>query len=112
MKSNPVVFASVLLLSMSLFAQKDQIKAAEKALKNGNAVEAVSILNQAEPSITAAPDAEKAQYFFVKGNAFLDLATKKMEIAKNFSGAAKAYQQVLAIEKASGKSKFKTQRNH
>lgn len=106
MKSNPVVFASALLLSMSLFAQKDQIKAAEKALKNGNAVEAVSILNQAEPSITAATDAEKAQYFFVKGNACLDLATKKMETAKNLSSAAKAYQQVLAVEKASGKSKY------
>jgi len=106
MKSNPIVIASALLLSMSLFAQKDQIKAAEKALKNGNAVEAVSILNQAEPSITAATDAEKAQYFFVKGNACLDLATKKMETAKNLSSAAKAYQQVLAVEKASGKSKY------
>jgi Flp pilus assembly protein TadD len=109
MKSKYVLLASALLISVSNFAQKDQIKAAEKAMKNGNSAEAISELNQAESLITSATDGEKAQYYFVKGNAYLDMATKKMEVAKNLSGAAKAYQQVLSIEKASGKSKYTSQ---
>jgi hypothetical protein len=106
MKSKYVILASALLISVSNFAQKDQIKAAEKALKNGNAAEAVATLTQAESTIGAATDAEKAQYYFVKGNALADLANKKVEVAKNLIEAGKAYQQVLAIEKVSGKSKY------
>ncbi len=106
MKSKYVILASALLISVSNFAQKDQIKTAEKALKNGNAAEAVATLTQAESTIGAATDAEKAQYYFVKGNALADLANKKVEAAKNLSGAAKAYQEVLNVEKTSGKSKY------
>ena len=106
MKSKYVILASAVLISVSTFAQKDQIKAAEKALKNGNAAEAVAVLNQAESVIANATPAEKAQYYYVKGNAFLDLANKKMEVAKNLPAAAKAYQEVVAVEKASGKSKY------
>lgn len=109
MKSKYVVLAAALLVSMSNFAQKDQIKAAEKALKNGNSAEAVSVLTQAESSIGSAEAPEKAQFYFVKGNAHLDLSTKKMDLAKNLSAAAKAYQEVLSIEKASGKSKYTSQ---
>ena len=106
MKSKYVILASALLISVSSFAQKDQIKAAEKALKNGNTAEALATLKQAEATIGAATEAEKAQYYFVKGNSHADLANKKMEMTKNNVEAGKAYQQVLAIEKASGKSKY------
>lgn len=106
MKSKYVLLASALLVSVSNFAQKDQIKAAEKSLKNGNSAEAVATLKQAESTIGAATDAEKAQYYFVKGNAHADLANKKMDAGKNFPEAAKAYQEVLNVEKASGKSKY------
>jgi tetratricopeptide (TPR) repeat protein len=97
------------LISVATFAQKDQIKAAEKALKGGNAQEAVTILQEAESLSATAPDNEKSQYFFVKGNAYLDLANKKVEEGKNLSLAAKAYQDLLAVEKASGKDKYSAQ---
>ena len=106
MKSKYVILASTLLISVATFAQKDQIKAAEKALKAGNTQEAVTILQSAESLITNAVDTEKAQYFFVKGNALLELANKKVEEGKNLSLAAKAYQELLAVEKTSGKAKF------
>ena len=109
MKSKYAILASVFLISVASFAQKDQIKAAEKALKGGNSLEAVSILQGAESLIPNATDAEKAQYFFVKGNALLDLANKKVEEGKNLSLAAKAYQDLLAVEKASGKDKYSSQ---
>ena len=109
MKSKYAILASAFLISVASFAQKDQIKAAEKALKGGNSSEAVSILQGAESLIPNATDAEKAQYFFVKGNALLDLANKKVEEGKNLSLAAKAYQDLLAVEKASGKDKYSSQ---
>ena len=106
MKSKYVILASALLISVSNFAQKDQIKAAEKSMKSGNAAEAIATLKQAESTIGSATEAEKAQYYFVQGNAYADLANKKVEAAKNLSAAAKAYQQVMAVEKSSGKSKY------
>lgn len=109
MKSKYVILASALLISVGTFAQKDQIKAAEKALKGGNSAEAKTILQQAESVIGGATAAEKAQYNFVMGNALYDLASKNIEVSKNQLDAAKAYQEVIAIEKSSGKSKFSDQ---
>ena len=109
MKSKYVLLASALLISVATFAQKDQIKAAEKALKAGNAQEAITILQGAEAASAAAPDAEKAQFQFVKANAHLALATKNENTDTNLSAAAKAYQEVLSIEKTSGKAKFSAQ---
>ena len=109
MKSKYVLLASALLISVTTFAQKDQIKAAEKALKAGNAQEAITILQGAEAASAAAPDAEKAQFQFVKANAHLALATKNENTDANLSAAAKAYQEVLSIEKTSGKAKFSAQ---
>ena len=108
MKSKYVILASVLLISVATFAQKDQIKAAEKALKGGNSQEAATILLGTESLIANATDAEKAQFFFVKGNALLDLAKKNVETGSNLSLAAKAYQDLIAVEKASGKIKYST----
>lgn len=109
MKSKYVLLASAFVLSMNTQAQKDQIKAAEKALKNGNAAEALISLSQAEPLLSAATEAEKAQYHFVKGNAALDLANKNVDAVANLTLAANSYKQVVAIEKASGKSKYTEQ---
>ncbi len=109
MKSKYVLLASTLLISVATFAQKDQIKAAEKALKAGNAQEAITILQGVEMASATAPDAEKAQFHFVKANAHLALATKNEDTDANLSAAAKAYQEVLSIEKTSGKAKFSAQ---
>jgi tetratricopeptide (TPR) repeat protein len=56
-----------------------------------------------------ATDAEKAQYYFVKGNTLVDLATKNIEVSKNQLDAAKAYQELIAVEKISGKAKYTSQ---
>jgi tetratricopeptide (TPR) repeat protein len=109
MKSKYVILASALLISVIAFAQKDQVKAAEKALKNGNAQEAVTILNGAESLISNAADPEKAYFFFVNGNAHLELANKKVDEGKNLTLAAKSFQDLLAVEKTSGKDKYSAQ---
>ena len=109
MKSKYVLLASALLVSVATFAQKDQIKAAEKAMKGGKSQEAATILMEAESLINNASDAEKAQFYFIKGNALLDLANKKVDADKNLSMAAKAYQDLMDVEKTSGKVKFTPQ---
>jgi len=109
MKSKYVILASALLISVIAFAQKDQIKAAEKALKGGNPQEAITILDGAQSLIPNAVDAEKAHFYFVNGNAHLELANKKVEEGKNLTLAAKSFQDLLAVEKASGKDKYSAQ---
>jgi tetratricopeptide (TPR) repeat protein len=109
MKSRYVIIASALFLSVAGIAQKNEIKAAEKALKAGDSNEAITILTAAEYLTVNAPDAEKAQFLFVKGNAHLDLANKNVETDKNLSLAAKAYQELMEAEKTSGKVKYSTQ---
>ena len=109
MKSRYVIIASALFLSVASFAQKNEIKAAEKAIKSGKADEAITILAGVEYTIVNAADADKAQYYFVKGNAYLDLANKNVETDKNLILAAKAYQELVVTEKASEKIKYSTQ---
>ncbi|WP_163406957.1 tetratricopeptide repeat protein [Flavobacterium ajazii] len=109
MKSKYVILASALLISVATFAQKDQIKNAEKALKGGDAQGALAQLKDAENLIVNAKDTEQAQYYFIQGNAYLDLANKKVEEGKNLSLAAESYKKLIDIEKASGKQKFSTQ---
>ena len=109
MNSKYVILASTLLISVATFAQKDQIKAAEKALKSGKSQEAVALLAEAQSLIASAPDTEKAQFYFVKGNTLLDLANKSIDADTNLSQAAVAYQDLIAVEKAAGKLKFTTQ---
>ena len=104
MKSKYVTLVSALLISVVTFAQKDQFKAAEKAQKGGNSQEVLTILQGAESLLTT--DADKAQFFYMKGNALFDLANKKVEEGKNLSLAAKAYQELLVVEKTSGKPKY------
>lgn len=109
MKSKYVILASALLISVIAFAQKDQIKAAEKVLKSGNSADALAVLKQAESLISSATDAEKAQYFFVKGNILNDLASKNGDYLNDQIQAAKSYNELISIEKASGKSKYTEQ---
>ena len=109
MKSKYVILASALLISVATFAQKDQIKGAEKALKGGDAQGAITILKDAENLIVNAKDVEQAQYYSVQGNAYLELANKKVEESKNLSLAAESYKKLIEIEKTSGKQKYSTQ---
>jgi tetratricopeptide (TPR) repeat protein len=109
MKSKYVILASALLISVATFAQKDQIKSAEKALKSGDAQGAITILKDAENLVVNAKDVEQAQYYSVRGNAYLDLANKSVETGKNLSLAAESYKKLIDIEKESGKQKYSTQ---
>lgn len=109
MKIKNLAIATALFASFATFAQKDEVKAADKSLKAGNSAEAKATLEAVEFKIVNVEDALKAQYYFLLGNANLDLAKKKVEEGKNLLAAAKAYNELMSIEKNSGKAKFTAQ---
>jgi len=86
------------------FAQKSEIKAAEKALKGGDVAAAKTALDAASGSIDAADAKIQGQYYFVKGKINAELA-KKGDTAATDEAAA-AFQKVVAMEEKSGKKKY------
>jgi len=104
-----IMLSSVLLLSVATFAQKKELKAAEKASKGDDMTAVLTILKDAEPVMANASDEEKAQFLFLKGNAYMTLVEKKIDADANMSLAADTYKELIAAEKASGKQKYTTQ---
>ncbi len=98
----------LILLAMAIttagFAQKDEIKAADKAMKNGDAAAAKTALEGAASSIDGADAKVQAQYYFIKGNAYADLA--RGGDATAFEPAVESYKKVVSVEEASGKAKY------
>lgn len=68
MKKQVTVAFALLVGSMS-FAQKSELKDAEKAIKKNNYAEAKSAINAAESLIGNADDKMKANFYFLKGQA-------------------------------------------
>ena len=85
-------------------AQKDEIKDAEKALKNGDVATAKTAVEAALATIGSADDKLQAQYYAVRGNVYSDLAKKGD--ASAFQPAIDAYKKTIEVEKASGRSKY------
>lgn len=93
-----IMLLLALSISMVGFAQKDEIKAATKAMKSGNAAEAKSALEGAAGSIDGADAKLQAQYYALLGDANKQLS--------DFDGAISAYNKVVSVEEASGKAKY------
>ncbi|MBS7253067.1 tetratricopeptide repeat protein [Flavobacterium branchiicola] len=100
------MFLSILLINVGVFAQKAQIKEAQTLFEKGNSDEALAILKKTEYLILNAPDEDKSDFYFLKGNVLKDLATKNVDAANNFTLASEAYQDVFLYENESGKFKY------
>jgi len=91
-----VVVALALLISSISFAQKDELKAAEKAIKNGNFADAKSAINAAEGLISPEDDKTKAKFYFLKGQALyangtgssddIDIAINSLNMVESVEG--------------------------
>ncbi len=93
-----VLVLSLGLLAVSSFAQKKELKEAEKALKNNDFASAISVLNSAESLIADADDKYKSKYYFLKGQA---LAGKK-----DYAAAASAFNELFDFEKKVGNKRY------
>lgn len=103
MKTRVLILLAIGISTMG-FSQKDEIKDAEKALKDGDAAAAKAAVDAAASTIDAADEKLQAQYYAVKGNVYSDLAKKGD--ASAFEPAIEAYNKVISVEEASGKSKY------
>tara|TARA_R110002012_G_scaffold81945_1_gene207316 strand:+ start:38386 stop:39630 length:1245 start_codon:yes stop_codon:yes gene_type:complete len=66
---NPILVALAILVSTVSFAQKKELRTAEKAIKNSNYAEAKSALSQAESMMSAMDDKQKSQYHLLVAEA-------------------------------------------
>ena len=66
-----ILVVGIMMISAITFGQKKEIKKAEKETKAGNFSEAISVLKQAEGLIANADKSLKAQYYLVKGDAYM-----------------------------------------
>lgn len=101
--------ALALALTTGVMAQKDQLKALEKAMKGNDIMAIKSAISNAESTMSTATDVEKAQFFYLKGMATFDLAKKNADKSNNLITSANAFAEMEAVEKASGKNKFTNQ---
>ena len=86
------------LFTVTAFAQKDELKTAEKAIKKQDFATAVSAINSAEGLIANADEKTKSKFYFLKGQAFGG--------NKEYEKAAKAYNDLFAFEKSTGKERY------
>jgi len=103
MKTN-MLFMAAMLIGLAGFAQKSEIKAAEKAMKSGDAATAKASLESAAGAIAGADERTQAQYYFLRGQVYSDLA-KKGDMAA-FGESVDSYKKVVSLEEASGKVKY------
>ena len=94
-------------LALAGFSQKTELKAADKALKSGDAVSAQASLDGIQGMIGGADEKVQAQYFFLRGQTYADLANKGDNAA--FIEAADSFEKVLSIE--GGKGKYSDETN-
>ena len=103
MKTKIIILAALLTGAVG-FAQKNEIKEAEKALKSGDGASAKATLEGAGGLIAAADERTQAQYYYLLGRTYTDLAEKGDSNA--FNPAAEAFKKSNAIEAQSGKPKY------
>lgn len=99
-----ILILAAMSFTMIGIAQKTEIKAAEKALKSGSSEKAKTALESVSGMISGADDKIKAQYYFVRGRAYADLA-KKGDISA-FKEAVSSFKETIGVEEKSGKSKY------
>ena len=85
-------------------AQKNEIKAAEKALKAGDATAAKTALEAASDLVASADERTQAQYHLTRGKIYTDLAKKGD--ASAFDVAIHCYNETISIEEKSGKERY------
>ncbi|APG64097.1 hypothetical protein LPB136_01355 [Tenacibaculum todarodis] len=86
------------LMTVGAMAQKNELKAAEKAIKKNDFSGAITAISSAE-SLMSNMDAKlKAKFYFLKGKAFAG--------KKDYKNAADAFNSLLKHEEATGKAKY------
>ena len=84
-------------MTIGIFAQKDELKNAEKAIKGGDFKGALTIIESLDSMEESMEEKYKAHYYFLKGQAYG---------TRNVEKAAAAFNKLTAYEKQIGKQKY------
>jgi tetratricopeptide (TPR) repeat protein len=98
-----VIIALALLVTSFSFSQKDELKDAEKAIKNENFADAKAAIKSAESLIGNADDKLKAKFYFLKGQALYANGNASNE---DLNTAIESFDKVVEMEKKDGKEKY------
>lgn len=93
-----LLFLTALLISLTISAQKEEIKTAEKEIKIQNFLAAIAALEQADALIANVDDKTKAKFYFLKGQAYYGNGT----ITENFAKSGIALNEAIKIETKTG----------
>lgn len=101
-----IIIALALLVSTFSFSQKNELKAAEKAIKNKNFADAKAAIQSAESLIDSADEKTKAKFYFLKGQAlFANGAGSNDDTNK----AVESFNMVTEIESKAGNDKYSSE---
>lgn len=103
-----IIIALALLVTSFSFSQKDELKDAEKALKNGNFADAKAAIKSAESLIANADLKTQARFHFLKGQALFANGNASNEDMDN---AIANFSKVVELEKTDGKEKYTAEVN-
>jgi tetratricopeptide (TPR) repeat protein len=92
-----IIALSLGLITIGTFAQKNELKAVEKAIKKGQFKEAKAFIASLESNEDSMDPKFKAKYYYLKGSAY-----GKSNVQKS----ADAYNDLFAFEKEQGKYKY------
>lgn len=93
-----------MVFSIAGFSQKAELKEVEKALKGGQSAAAKTTLESIAGSIGGADARLQAQYYYLRGQVYADLANKGDDSA--FQEAVDSFNKVISTEEQSGKAKY------
>ena len=93
---------SAVFLSLTAFAQKNELKSAEKAIKANDFASAISAINSAESLINNADQKTKAKFYYLKGKALY----KNGASDSNINEVGAAFNKLISFEKETNKQKY------
>ncbi|NEW78463.1 MAG: tetratricopeptide repeat protein [Gelidibacter sp.] len=97
-----LIILSAFFISMTVFAQNDELKTAEKALKANDFATAMSAVNQAEGLIANADQKTKAKFYYLKGLALYQNGNPNADILK----VGDAFNELINYENQTNKPKY------
>lgn len=97
-----LLILSALIISMTVFGQKEELKTAEKAIKSNDFAAAMAAIDQAEGLIANADQKTKAKFYYLKGKALYQNGSDNADIQK----VGEALNQLIDYEKEINKQKY------
>ncbi|MDZ7612945.1 MAG: hypothetical protein U5K51_03925 [Flavobacteriaceae bacterium] len=100
---NRFLLLLLMLVSIATYSQKEELKAAEKAIKSGDFISAKSAVDKAEAMVGSMDDKTKAQFYYLQASTYGALSKTS---SAHYDKAAEAYDNLFADEKAAKSTKY------